>query len=99
MDNNIVQDKINAYWDVRSHSYDESPGHGFGDPAVHDAWLAQLQMLLPRCRSARVLDVGTGTGFLALLTAELGYPAIAVDLSPKMLRIAKSKAEGMPERI
>ena len=97
MNNDAVQDNINAYWDIRSESYDGSPGHGFGNQAVHDAWLAQLRLLLPPC-PARILDVGTGTGFLALLAAELGYRSTGVDLSPMMLRVAESKAEGMPNR-
>jgi ubiquinone/menaquinone biosynthesis C-methylase UbiE len=43
-------------------------------------------------RELRVLDVGTGTGFIALLLAELGHEVIGVDISEEMLRIAREKA-------
>jgi ubiquinone/menaquinone biosynthesis C-methylase UbiE len=46
--------------------------------------------LLPHA-PADVLDVGTGTGFLALLLAELGYRVVGIDLAPDMLEIAQSK--------
>jgi 2-polyprenyl-3-methyl-5-hydroxy-6-metoxy-1,4-benzoquinol methylase len=31
-----------------------------------------------------ILDVGTGTGFLALLLAELGHRVVAIDLADAM---------------
>lgn len=43
-------------------------------------------------RELRVLDVGIGTGFIALLLAELGHEVIGVDISEEMLRIAREKA-------
>ncbi len=40
----------------------------------------------------RILDVGTGTGFLALILAELGHKVVGVDLSRGMLQVAREKA-------
>jgi ubiquinone/menaquinone biosynthesis C-methylase UbiE len=40
-----------------------------------------------------VLDVGCGTGFLALRFAELGHTVTAIDLSPKMVDRARRRAE------
>jgi ubiquinone/menaquinone biosynthesis C-methylase UbiE len=42
-----------------------------------------------------VLDVGTGTGFLALLFAEMGHKVTGIDLSSGMLEKAKRNAENM----
>ena len=40
----------------------------------------------------RVLEVGTGPGFFAILLSELGYNVTAVDLTPAMLAEAKKNA-------
>lgn len=43
-------------------------------------------------KKQKVLDVGTGPGFLALLCAEMGNEVTAVDLSENMLKKAKENA-------
>ncbi|HEY8119897.1 MAG TPA: metalloregulator ArsR/SmtB family transcription factor [Myxococcota bacterium] len=48
-----------------------------------------LQRLIPR--GLRVLDLGTGTGALALELASAGCDVIAVDHSPRMLEAAREK--------
>lgn len=89
-----VQANINTYWDHRSETYDQSAGHGLRDDAERQAWLDELTALLP-APPAEVLDVGTGTGFLALLAAALGHRATGVDLSEGMLALARKKAESL----
>lgn len=43
--------------------------------------------------AARVLDVGTGAGRHAILLAEAGHQVTGVDLSPRLLRIARERWE------
>jgi demethylmenaquinone methyltransferase/2-methoxy-6-polyprenyl-1,4-benzoquinol methylase len=49
----------------------------------------------------RVLDMGTGTGALALRAAARGADVVAVDVNPTMLAMARQKGEtaGLDERI
>lgn len=91
-----LQPGITAYWDGRGAVYDAQPGHGITSSTEHDAWLASLREHLPPA-PADVLDVGTGTGFLALLLAELGHRATGVDLSRGMLAEGRAKAVAAPE--
>ena len=47
----------------------------------------------------RVLDVGTGPGFFAIILAELGYQVKAVDYTASMLEEAKHNAGALAKKI
>jgi SAM-dependent methyltransferase len=78
-------------WDNGAIGYDRGCGHGLRTRAERDAWLSLLRRLLGHDRST-VVDVGTGTGFLALLLTELGHHVRGFDTSAGMLDIARHKA-------
>jgi SAM-dependent methyltransferase len=84
--------EIQRFWDVDAATYDRSGSHYPTSPLERAAWLAALEQLLPAA-PASVLDVGAGTGFLALQAATLGHRVTAVDLAPAMLARLKAKAE------
>src|SRR3954451_20331177 len=85
-------DTIQRWWDDDASVYDESAGHAISDPVEAAAWRRALEATLPD-PVARVLDVGTGTGALALLIAELGHAVTGLDLSEGMLERARAKAD------
>ncbi len=86
-----VHERLREWWDRDSGTYDRARSHAISDPVEAAAWRAALLGVLPPPGS-RVLDVGAGTGALSLLAAELGYRAVALDLSPGMLAQAERKA-------
>ena len=89
-----IRAQIAAYWEAQSATYDDAPDHRLHDAAERAAWLAFLQAQLPP-PPARVLDLGTGTGFLALLLAELGHDVTGIDIAAGMIAAAREKAVGL----
>jgi ubiquinone/menaquinone biosynthesis C-methylase UbiE len=80
-------EKIIHYWDDYAPQFDEA--HATEDLTK---WKEVLKDLLG-AETRRVLDLGTGTGFLAKMTAELGYITTGVDLSRNMLDILRTEIE------
>jgi ubiquinone/menaquinone biosynthesis C-methylase UbiE len=78
-------------WDEHAATYDEEPDHGLRDPAVRAAWASLLRLHLP-APPADVLDLGCGTGSLAVLLAEAGHHVQGLDLSAPMVAAAEAKA-------
>ncbi|GBD29730.1 Demethylmenaquinone methyltransferase [bacterium HR32] len=86
------------YWDQRAQDYDLEPQHVFCSEEERGFWVGLLGELC-RGRPSVVLDVGTGTGFLALMLAELGHAVTGVDLSTRMLDQARIKADRQGVRL
>ena len=64
-------------------------------------WADELIKDFPKAegRSLKVLDIGTGPGFYAIILASRGYDVTAVDLSEGMLEQAKANAGELAEKI
>ena len=75
----------------------------FNKDVSHAAWADLAEKCFTRFegRVESVLDLGTGTGSLALELARRGYDMIGVDASEEMLSVAHRRAEeaGLSERI
>ncbi|NEE00988.1 class I SAM-dependent methyltransferase [Phytoactinopolyspora halotolerans] len=89
-----VQHTINRYWDDRAASYNANHVRQVSNAQIRAAWVDVWSRALPPS-PARILDVGTGTGHVALLLAELGYDVVGIDLAPGMLEQARAKAGGL----
>ena len=77
-------------WDAEAERFDEEPDHGLLQPSVRAAWGELLKTQI--APGASVLDLGCGTGSLAVLLAEEGHEVTGVDLSARMLEQAEAKA-------
>ena len=86
-----------SYWTVRAASYSEVNQLELST-RQRQKWSeclhAEIARQFPDCapESLRVLEVGTGPGFFAILLRELGYDVTAIDLTPAMLEEAKKNA-------
>ena len=88
-----IQDRTTGFWSAVAESYETRAGNvpGFGGPE-HQAWERLIAELLPPS-PADVLDVATGTGFLALIAAAQGHRVTGADLAEPMLAVARRAAQ------
>ena len=78
-----------TFFDTQAETYEENPFTHHTDAEVE--FFLRL-FALPK--GASILDVGCGTGRHARALAARGYEVVGVDLSPRMIEVARQRAEG-----
>ena len=102
--NDAILRENRAYWTGRAPGYSEVNWEELTS-AQRAAWRGVLTERIAACfperapGEIRVLEVGTGPGFFAILLAEAGYRVTAIDLTPSMLAQARRNAGALGERI
>ncbi|AKN31488.1 methyltransferase type 11 [Clostridium carboxidivorans P7] len=90
MDN--IKKEIASEWNIWAKGYDKQYSHGLKSEEEKVQWKVFLSEVIGK-ESKKILDVGTGTGFLALLLAELGHNCTGLDISEGMMEVARKKAK------
>ena len=85
-----VKRVVRLYWDKRSQTYDRTI-YKSQNEAQH-FWKSLLKDAIRTDKNLNILDVGTGTGFLALLFAEMGHNVTGLDISERMLEKSRYNA-------
>lgn len=87
-----AQAHITTFWSMVAAGYEAHGGNvaEYGS-AAYQGWVDALASVLPAPPSD-VLDVASGTGYVALAAASLGHRVTAVDLAPAMLDELAAKA-------
>lgn len=83
-----LTDLIEAYWDERSRDFSRLRLKELAGPCAA-AWRSYLAEKLAAAASLKILDVGTGAGFFAILLGSLGHQVTGIDMSADMLHQAK----------
>ncbi len=90
-DDRHVKDVVRQHWAARAAEFDSGPTHGLLNDAQRSAWNLRVKGW-GGDHALDVLDVGCGTGFLALQFAALGHRTSGVDVADEMLALARAKA-------
>jgi ubiquinone/menaquinone biosynthesis C-methylase UbiE len=88
-----VKNVVRSYWDGRSQTY--SIDIYKSQSEAERLWKTLLKNTIRTNKNLRILDVGTGTGFLALLLAEMGHKVTGIDISKCMLEKSRQNADKM----
>ena len=95
--NDGLDARIEAYWDTRSADFSAHRRQELSGPNAA-AWLAVLHEHLPARVPLRILDIGTGSGFFAILLAGEGHRVTGIDMSGDMLHEAKANSLAFGQR-
>lgn len=98
MNANAMLSSIQQYWNRRAPSYTEVILKNLAGQ-WESVWADELIRNFPEGEGLRVLDIGTGPGFYAIILAKRGYQVTAVDYSEGMLEEAKHNAGALAEKI
>lgn len=82
---------VRLYWDRRSQTYGNGIYKSREEPPHF--WKTILKDAISAEHNLTILDVGTGTGFLALLFAEMGHNVTGIDISKSMLERSRYNAD------
>lgn len=97
---NALSGTIEQYWTRRASSYTEVVKKNLAD-GWDGKWADELIRNFPKAegRALRILDIGTGPGFYAIILAARGYEVTAVDMSEGMLEQARNNAGELADKI
>ncbi|CAM4070684.1 class I SAM-dependent methyltransferase [Corynebacterium frankenforstense] len=96
-----LQARLDRYWSDRAAAYHGNQMHGRRARVDRELWSGVFAAHLPAA-PARILDCGTGSGYLAFLLADLGHDVVGVDTAEGMLAAARTELDcrrraGAPE--
>jgi ubiquinone/menaquinone biosynthesis C-methylase UbiE len=83
-------EKIENYWNNRANTYSEMISEDINS-FKREAWSKIIKNKAGD--NVKVLDIGTGPGFFAIIMSQMEYDVTAVDCSTSMLEEAKSNAQ------
>ena len=91
---------IEQYWTQRAPSYTDVIQKNLSD-GWEQVWANELISHFPKeaASSLKILDIGTGPGYYAIILARRGYNVTAVDYSEGMLLEARKNAGKLAEAI
>ena len=88
--------RIKEYWNGRSNEFCSLRKLELNSEK-RKLWISEIEDNLNdiRCKKLKVLDIGTGTGFFAIILASLGHEVIGIDLCENMINNAYNTSQSL----
>ena len=88
-----MSDRVKSYWSTRSSTFKQTRDNELHNSSIGERWLHIFSQYFPHTQEPlRILDIGTGAGYFAILLSEQGHQVIGIDLTPDMIAAAKDLA-------
>ena len=89
-----IKERIKNYWNKRCEAFTNLRISELNSEQ-RDLWLNIISSKLDKTKKLDILDIGTGSGFLAILMVSLGHNVTGIDLSPHMIDSAKNLSKNL----
>ena len=86
-----IKNRVTAYWSQRAGDFAQLRIREL-ESGKRELWLAEIDKYLPAGQKLDILDVGTGSGFFAMLLGVEGHRVTGIDLCPDMIEEARKTA-------
>ena len=84
-----IQKRIRNYWMQEAESYSKRIQNQIKSPKKQ-AWASLIEENRPNGDQLKVLDIGTGPGFFAMLLSGMGHEVTAIDCTERMIEEAEA---------
>lgn len=88
---NNIESRVQSYWTKRAHNFNIVRKNELNS-SISERWRKEIVHFLPEGKVLQILDVGTGTGYFAILLSQIGHQVTGIDLTDAMLREARDNA-------
>lgn len=93
-----IEERVKRYWTKRAHDFSAVRRMELEDE-ISMRWMAEIRSYLPDRKPLKILDVGTGAGYFAVLLSLEGHGVWGIDITPAMIEEAKRLAEDLKRTI
>ena len=87
-----IENRVIGYWTKRTDDFFFFCENELND-GISGLWVKEFLNHIPNDKNLKILDVGTGVGYFAILLGKKGYSVTGIDLTPSMINKAKFLAK------